>query len=173
LSWSRDGRFLLYQTSDLKTRWDLWALPMTGADRTPIPIANTQFAERMGQFSPDGRFVVYETNESGRAEIVAQGFPETSARWQISTGGGVGPRWRADGREIYFVAPDGAMMAVPISTTNATLDAGKPVALFTTPITAQPFKTVYAVSGDGRFLINAATEERNIPPITLILNWRR
>jgi Tol biopolymer transport system component len=172
LSWSRDGRFLLYQTSDLKTKWDLWALPMSGTDRTPIVIANTPFAERMGQFSPDGRFVVYETNESGRPEIFAQGFPNADAKWQLSTGGGAGPRWSADGREIYFVAPGATMMSVSVTVSGTSLVAGKPVALFATEITTQPFKTAYAVSRDGRFLMNVTAAERNAPPITLLLNWQ-
>jgi Tol biopolymer transport system component len=173
LSWSQDGRFLLFQRSDLKTRWDLWALPMTGADRTPIVVADTSFTERMGQFSPDGRWVAYETNESGRQEIVAQRFPEAGAKWPVSTGGGIAPRWRADGREIYFIAPDGRMMAVPITITGSTFEAGKTEALFSSQIVPQPFKTQYTVSGDGRFLINNLTEEDSAAsPITLILNWK-
>ena len=173
LSWSQDGRFLLFQRSDLKTQWDLWALPMTGADRTPIVVANTSFTERMGQFSPDGRWVAYETNESGRQEIVAQRFPEAGAKWQVSTGGGIAPRWRADGREIYFIAPDGKMMAVPITMTGSTFEAGKTEALFSSQIVPQPFKAQYTVSGDGRFLINNLTEEQSsASPITLILNWK-
>jgi Tol biopolymer transport system component len=172
LHWSRDGRFLLYQVSDLKTVWDLWALPMTGGDRTPVAVANTPFAERMGEFSPDGRWIAYETNESGRPEIVAQEFPVSSGRRQISTGGGAAPRWRADGREVYFIAPDGKMMAVPVTTTGSTFEAGKPVALFSTQIALQAFKFQYAVSRDGRFLVNNVTApEATASPITLILNW--
>ena len=172
LDWSRDGHFLLYQRSDLKTLWDLWAVPMTGTDRTPFAVANTPFEERMGQFSPDGRWIAYETNESGRQEIVAQEFPRPSGRSQVSTGGGTAPRWRADGREIYFVALDGKMMAVPVTTTGSTFEAGTPVALFSPQIAGQAFKSQYAVSRDGRFLVNTlTTDEATVSPITLILNW--
>jgi hypothetical protein len=173
LHWSKDGLFLLYQTSDLKTKWDLWALPMTGSDRTPLVVANSSFAERMGQFSPDGRWLAYETNESGRPEIVAQAFPQASGRFSVSTGGGTAPRWRADGKEIFFIAPDGKMMAVPVVTTGSTFEAGRPVALFPTDIMAQPFKFQYTVSRDGRFIVNnLQAEEGAAPPITLIINWR-
>ncbi len=173
LHWSKDGLFLLYQTSDLKTKWDLWALPMTGSERTPLVVANSRFAERMGQFSPDGRWLAYETNESGRPEIVVQAFPKASGRFPVSTSGGTAPRWRPDGNEILFIAPDGTVMAVPITTTGSSFEAGKPMALFPTDITPQPFKSQYAVSRDGRLIVNnQQTEEGTASPITLILNWK-
>src|SRR5262249_35752586 len=120
--WSKDGRFLLYSESDPKTGRDLWALPMSGAnasatgrsnqeksgnDRKSILVVKTPFEELNGQFSPDGRWVAYETNESGRFEIVVQPFPVPTGKWQVSTAGGMQPRWRADGKELYFIAPDG------------------------------------------------------------------
>ncbi len=173
LHWSKDGRFLLYQTSDLETKWDLWVLPMIGSDRTPLVVANSPFVERMGQFSPDGRWLAYETNESGRPEIVAQAFPRASGRFAVSTGGGTAPRWRADGNEIFFIAPDGKMMAVPITTTGSAFEAGKPTALFPTNIMGLPFKSQYTVSRDGRFLVNnLQPDEGTVSPITLILNWK-
>jgi Tol biopolymer transport system component len=173
LDWSKDGLFLLYQRSDLKTKWDLWALPMTGSERTPVVVANSPFAERMGQFSPDGRWLAYETNESGRPEIVAQAFPKATGRFPVSISGGTAPRWRPDGNEIFFIGPDGMVMAVPITTTGSSFEAGKPVALFPTDIAAQPFKSQYAVLRDGRFIVNnLQPEEAAAAPITLILNWR-
>jgi Tol biopolymer transport system component len=173
LHWSKDGRYLLYQISDLKTREDLSALPMTGSDRTPIVVANSAFAERMGEFSPDGRWVAYETNESGRPEIIAQAFPEPKGTWPVSTGGGTAPRWSADGGEIYFVAPDGNIMAAPVTTKGSTLEAGKPLLLFSTQIVRQAFKAQYTVSRDGRFLVNNLSAEQ-VPasPVTLIVNWQ-
>jgi hypothetical protein len=126
----------------------------------------------MGQLSPDGLWLVYETNESGRPEIVAQAFPRANGRFAVSTGGGTAPRWRADGKEILFIAPDGKMMAVPVETIGTTFEAGKPLALFSTDIVAQPFKAQYAVSRDGRFLVNnLQAEEASASPITLIINW--
>ena len=168
--WSRDGRFLLYHVTDPKTGPDLWALPMTGADRKPVVVANTPFAEYKGQFSPDGRLVAYETNESGRFEIVVQTFPEPAGKWQLSTAGGRQARWRADGKELYFLAPDSKIMAVTVAASGTTLEAGKPVALFPSNIVGAD-KAQYAVARDGRFLINQTTEGPTAPPITLIQHW--
>ncbi len=168
--WSKDGRFLLYHLTDPKTGNDVWSLPMTGTDRTPAVVVNTPFTEQNGQFSPDGRWVAYDTNESGRSEIVVQPFPAPSGKWQLSTGGGTQPRWRADGKELYFIAPDGTLMAVTVAASGSTFEAGQPVALFPTNV---PFlaKAQYAVSRDGRFLMNRTIEESTAVPITLIQHW--
>jgi len=160
---------------DPKTGRDLWALPLTGNDRKPIVVAKTRFEELNGQFSPDGRWVAYETtNESGQFEIVVQPFPEPSSKWQVSSGGGTQPRWRPDGKELYFLAPDGKLMAASITSAGSTFAAGTPVALF--PAALAPGlgtnKQEYAVSRDGRFLINQAVESPATTPITLILNWK-
>ena len=103
IHWSKDGRFLLYQRSDLGARWDLWALPMSGTDRTPFAVANTSFAERLGEFSPDGNWVVYD-NRMSRAgpRSPVQAFPEPRGRSAVSTAGGAAPRWSADGTEILL-----------------------------------------------------------------------
>jgi Tol biopolymer transport system component len=173
LDWSADGRFLLYQRTNLNEAWDLWALPMTGDDRTPLGIATTPFTERMGQFSPDGRWVAYETDESGRPEIMAQAFPISGGRAQISIAGGVAPRWSADGHEIYFVSPDGKIMAAAIESTATQLRAEPPVELFAARVTGQPFKHQYDVARDGRLLVRSLpVGEAPAPPITLIVNWR-
>jgi hypothetical protein len=148
-------------------------MAMTGSDRTPFPVADTPFAERMGQFSPDGLWVAYETNQSGRPEIMVRAFLKSNGTFPVSTGGGTAPRWRADGKEVYFTAPDGTMMGVPVETRGASFEAGKPVALFSTDIVPQPFKAQYTVSRDGRFLVNnSQPEEASAPPLTVILNWR-
>jgi hypothetical protein len=147
---------------------------MTGNDRKPVVVSNTSFEERQGQFSPDGRWVAYETNESGSGfEIVVQAFPEPSGKWQVSTGGGVQPRWRADGKELYFIAPDRKLMAVPVAVRGSAFEAGKPVPLFGTRmgVGTATWRAQYAVSPDGRFLINQVVEESTTTPITLILNW--
>jgi Tol biopolymer transport system component len=173
MDWSKDGRYLLYYEADPKTGRDLWALPMVGNDRKPIVIVKTPFEETNGQFSPDGRWVAYETNESGRPEIVVQPFPVPTGKWQVSTGGGIQPRWRADGKELYFVAPDGKLMAVSIRAADATFSAGTPMTLFQANLApgAGTNKQQYAVSRDGRFLINQPAEASTSSPITLILNW--
>jgi Tol biopolymer transport system component len=172
--WSRDGRFLLYYEIDPKTFYDLYALPMTG-ERKPIVLANTQFQENMGQFSPDGRWVAYRSDESGRFEIYVRPFPEPSGKWQVSTAGGSQPRWGADGKELFFIAPDDKLMAVPVRTSGSTFDAGTPTMLFQTRIVANTnssTKPQYAVSRDGRFLFNQPTEESTTSPITILQNWK-
>ena len=171
--WSRDGAFLLYQKSDLRKEWDLWALPMTGSDRTPIAVGHTPFAERIGEFSPDGQWVVHDTDESGRPEIIVQSFPDPGRRRPVSTRGGVAPRGSHGGREIYFVALDGPMMAVPVTTTAATFEVGAPAALFPIQIANQLFRFQYTVSRDGRFLVSHVVAQESAPPIHLILNVNR
>ena len=173
--WSADGHFLLYSTDESKTGRDLFALPVNGStEREPIPIATTPFEESNGQFSPNGRWVAYETNESGRFEIVVQPFPKPTGKWQVSANGGIQPRWRADGTELYFIAADGKLMAAPVSTSGATFGWDAPVALFAahTAPGAGADKQQYAVSLDGRFLINQPVEGGLTSPITLILNWK-
>jgi Tol biopolymer transport system component len=172
LDWSNDGRFLLYARTDAYyVSSDLFALPMTGEKPKPVTIANTPFEEHMGQFSPDARWVAYNTDESGRAEIVVQAFPESYGTVHVSTNGGAAPRWSADGKEIYFIAPDGMMMAVDVVTSDSTLNPGKPVALFSTHMDNLIFRHQYAVSRDGRFLImNREVDEAS--PITMLINWK-
>jgi eukaryotic-like serine/threonine-protein kinase len=171
IGWSRDGRFFLYRSSnDDYTSSDLWALPMTGDDRTPVVVANTPFEERMGEFSPDGRWVAYDTNESGRFEVRVRAFPEPEGAWPVSTDGGVAPRWTTDG-EIHFIALDGTMMAARV-TTGSSFEAERPEPLFPTRISGQPFNHQYAVSRDGRFLVHNAQAEDLATPITVVLNWR-
>ena len=172
--WSRDGRWLLYHERHPTTGRDLWALDMTSPDRASRVIANTPAAEVLAQFSPDGRWVAYQTNESGRFEVVVQPFPGAGDKWQVSTAGGAAPRWRADGRELYFLAPDATMLAVPVTAAGASFETGTPRALFPTRIvdggTVATVGPQYAVARDGRFLINQPVADA-AAPITLILNW--
>ena len=173
--WSPDGRFLLYVESSPTTGHDLWVLPMDG-DRKPFPFLTTSFATSWGQFSPDGRWVAYQSNESGRFEIYVRPFPGPGGQWTVSTSGGVYPRWSPDGKELFYLAPDGRLMAAPVVVRGATLNAAAPVALFQTRIVGGGAGIVgnrqqYDVASDGRFLINVATESAP-RPITLIFNWQ-
>ena len=171
LDWSRDGQFLLYHRTDQNyASSDLWALPMTVGAREPIAVANTPFEERLGQFSPDGRWVAYETDESGRREIVVQSFPKPSALVHVSTNGGMAPRWSPDGTEIYYIALDGKLMAVPVALKDGTLIPGHPLALFFAKMPNSVFKANYSVGRDGRFLINAVSDESFPSPITVVVN---
>jgi serine/threonine protein kinase len=172
VAWSKDGRFVLYQRSDRNYESsDLFALPMTGDDRTPIVIANTPAEERMGEFSPDGRWIAYQTSESGKPEIVVRAFPQSQGMVRVSTSGGNAPRWRADGKEIFFIAPDGKMMAVPVALTGSVLTPGTPAQLFSTHISPQIFTYQYAVAPDGRFLL-FNRQLADASPITILLNWK-
>ena len=176
-SWSPDGRFLLF-VNNASTGTDLWALPMTG-DRKAFPVVQTRFDERRGQFSPDGRWVSYESNESGVFEIYVRGFPGSGGKWQISTAGGTQARWRRDGKELFYIGPDGRMMAAPIATASdgQTLNVGQPVALFMTHLATGSGITAnrpqYDVAADGRFLLNTNVDDSlPAPPITIVQNWQ-
>ena len=176
--WSLDGRFLLYVgTSDPKTGNDIWALPMDG-DRKPFPVVQTNFNETTGQFSPDGKWIAYQSNESGRVEIYVQPFPGPGGKTQISTAGGSQARWRHDGKELFYIGLDDRLMAVPIQVTpnSQSVEPGVPIPLFVTRIggALQNFnEREYLVSTDGqRFLMNTVTDEASTSPITVILNWK-
>jgi Tol biopolymer transport system component len=173
--WSPDGRVILYFAPNPKTNTDLWVLPLDGS-RAPFVYQKSEAAELQGQFSPDGRWVAYQSNETGRFEIYVRSFPKPGESIPISTAGGVYPRWSFDGRELYYIAPDAKLMTVPVSIKSGTLEAGTPTALFQTRRVGGGANVVgrghqYDVAPDGRFLINVETES-STPPITLVLNWR-
>jgi eukaryotic-like serine/threonine-protein kinase len=167
-SWSPDGRFILYSSS--RNNGDLMVLPLTG-DRKPFPFLSTQFSEQLGAFSPDGRWVAYQSDESGRDEIYVRAFPGPAVQWQISVRGGRSPRWRVDGKELYYLTPDDKLMAVPI-TRSATFASGTAEALFQTQIAGGVPKQQYDVARDGRFLINTELQGASNEPIHLLLNWK-
>jgi eukaryotic-like serine/threonine-protein kinase len=172
--WSADGRFLLYGTYfDPQMGMDIWALSLD--DRKPFEVVRTNFDEKDGQFSPDGKWIAYQSNETGRFEIYVQPFPGPGRREPISTNGGAQVRWRRDGRELFYIALDGRLMAVPIRfPTEGHVEAGAPVPLFATRVGGAvrgPDRQQYAVSADGqRFLMS--TVEMSTSPISVILNWK-
>lgn len=178
-SWSHDGRFLLYYAIDPKTKADLWVLPLNG-DKKPFPFLRTEFNEQYGRFSPDGRWIAYSSDESGRDEIYVRSFSPDAAgtasaaggKWLISNGGGTQPRWRGDGRELYYLAPDGKLMAVQV-TTSPVFQAGVARILFQAPPTISASTPRWDVTGDGkRFLLPAPTAQSAQAPITVVLNWQ-
>ena len=172
--WSLDGRFLIYDDHSAQKQ-DLWIVPMTG-DRKPIPFLVTPADETDANFSPDTRWIAYSSDESGRREVYVQGFVPDHVpaagigKWQASTAGGAKPHWRRDGKELYYIASDGKLMAVPVTSTATTLGLGVAVSLFETRTRGY---TPYDVAPDGRFLINTVTEaaKANSSPITVVLNW--
>jgi Tol biopolymer transport system component len=127
-------------------------LPLDG-DRKPSVFLRTNFQEHRGQFSPDGRFVAYVSNKPEQHEIFVRPFPDSDAQWQISAGGGIQPRWSHDGKELYYIAPDGKLMATGITVRNGAIEPGTPKALFQTRIagggTQAYMKPQYDVSSDG------------------------
>jgi Tol biopolymer transport system component len=172
---SPDGsRIVLFRSLDAKTGFDLWALPMDG-DRKPFPVVQSGFDDRDGQFSPDGRWIAYQSDRSGRSEIYLQPFPGPGDPLQVSTAGGAQVRWRHDGQELFYIALDGRLMAVSTRlVAGGSIDFGAPVPLFTTHVGAvvQGNRQLYSVVEDGqRFLMNTLVEEAPAP-ITVILNWK-
>ena len=151
---------------------DVWVLPMTGdAKPTPVPFLQSPFNERNARFSPDGRWVAYVSNETGNPEVFVTRFPGPSGKWPISAGGGDNPRWRADGRELYYIARNGMLMAATVNGTGADFDVkeSQPVLQINRGTgTTYP----YDVSADGqRFLVNTIVDSTALPPITLVVNW--
>lgn len=168
--WSSDGRFIIFTAYGLKTSADLWILPLPG-DAKPYPFLETEFVEEQGHFSPDGRWVAYASNESGRSEVYVQSFPQTGGKWLISTGGGAQPHWRSDGKELFYIAPDKVLMAVAVNATS-TFETAAPAPLFKTQVSGYSAPNRYVVTADGRrFLINGPAEEVSKTPITVTLNW--
>jgi Tol biopolymer transport system component len=172
--WSPDGRFLIYYVPDPSTGTDLWVLPLD--TRTPRIFLQTEANELWGQFSPDGRWVAFQSNTTGRYEIYVRPFQARGGIIPVSTGGGVYPRWSREGGELYFIAPDARMMAARIHATEAGLQADTPVALFATQKLGGGQNVIahghqYDVARDGRFLINVDAEA-SAPPIVLMMNWR-
>jgi Tol biopolymer transport system component len=170
-SWSPDGRFVLYEAPSSSKSTELFVLPLTG-DRKPFPLMQAQFGgSDDGQISPDGRWVAYRSNESGRNEIYVAPFPGPSGKWQISTVGGHSPRWRHDGSEVFYLTPDNKLNAASVNGKGAGFEVGAVKPLFATRIVSAGGYQ-YDVSADGqRFLIDTAPEQATSSPITVVLNW--
>jgi serine/threonine protein kinase/Tol biopolymer transport system component len=174
---SHDGGHLIYAADDgsASFHFDLLQLPLSG-DRTPTPLLRTKFNETQAQLSPDGRWMAYVSNDTGRSEVVLSPFPSANGTWQISTAGGVEPRWRSDGRELYFIALDQNLMAVPV-TTGETIHTGVPVRLFETgmrgTLSTSYTRNQYVSTGDGqRFLIDHERRGRSAASsITVVVDW--
>jgi serine/threonine protein kinase len=135
--WSRDGKFIAYSNQSESTNIDLWVLPMTG-DKKPVPFLNSTFNEDQAKFSPDGHFIAYSSDESGRYEVYLETFPVRGGKRMISRDGGAQPRWRRDGKEIFFIAPDRKLMAADVKLEGSNLEVSVPKALFQTQIGGYP-----------------------------------
>jgi hypothetical protein len=172
-SWSPDGRCILYYSA--QNAGDLMVLPLVG-DRKPYPFLNTPFTETSGAFSRDGKWVAYQSNESGRNEVYVRPFPGPGGVWQISTGGGESPRWKADGNELYYLGPGNRVMGVAIAQQGRSLVVGQPVTLITANTLVSSATSVgrpqYDVAPDGRFLLDVELTDTSTVPITLLQDWR-
>ena len=171
--WSPDGRFLIYEQGNAPAR-DLWVLPLSGGK--PFPFLNTPFDEARGQLSPDGRWMAYTSNESGSYQVYVQPFPATGGKWQISNSGGSHPRWRSNGKELFYLTGDGTLMAVDIQAGASTLERSAPKPLFRLRLTAAGGPAglwhPYSVTADGqRILAITSLDDRTAAPITVVLNW--
>jgi Tol biopolymer transport system component len=163
--WSPDGRLVLHTYPTAATETDIRAVPADGSGKDR-PVLGSPSSEDDGIFSPDGSWIAYASDESGRPEIYAQRFPGGSPRTRISAGGGEAPRWRADGREMFYLASDNRVTAVETRLSGAVLEIGPARELF--ELTGEG----YAPSADGqRFLVDRRSESPSIAPCTVILNW--
>jgi len=171
--WSPDGRFVLYTDLQEGDALHLWVLPMKG-DQKPHRFLPGYSADIEGQFSPDGHWVAYSSNESGKWQVYVAPFPGPGNKFQISTEGGQQPRWRPDGNELFFLSGDRTLMAVSVKT-RSQFKFSDPIPLFEThahePITAEEFFTYDVSKGGQRFLINVNAENASIPPLDIVLNW--
>jgi WD40-like Beta Propeller Repeat len=168
--WASDGRSILIQ--DL-THFKLDILPLEG-ERTATPLLQSEFVEGEGKWSPDRRWIAYTSNESGVWDVYVQPFPALDRKWRISPEGGSQPRWRADGKELYYVGLDQRLMAVTL-TADSEFKAGAPAPLFQLrmiPFPPTQLRQQYAVTANGqRFLVNTLVEPPVPAPITIVLNW--
>jgi eukaryotic-like serine/threonine-protein kinase len=180
LDWSRDGKYLFFGVSDVKTKTDIWVLPLSG-DKKASPYFSENFNENLARLSPDGRWLAWESDAlNDQYEVYvgtfagsASGTATTSqGRWKISTAGGSRPVWSRDGKELFFISADRKMMAVDVTGSGATefkFTAPKP--LFDAPINGNPWRDQFDVSPDGRFLMPIPVQRGVTAPITVIVNW--
>ncbi|MFI5184643.1 MAG: protein kinase [Vicinamibacteria bacterium] len=168
--WTRDGAYVVFSSRGKDTTWDLWAMPTAGGHK-PFPLRKTKFSELNGSVSPDGRFLAYQSNESGRVEVYVQEFPEAKSKWQVSPDGGRQPFWRGDGRELYYLAPNAKLMVVPVEK-GPGFTTGTPQALFQARFAPLVARGLYRPTPDGqRFLILSPLGRDAMQPATVILNW--
>jgi eukaryotic-like serine/threonine-protein kinase len=176
-SWSPDGQSIVFTRFSTRSP-DLWLLPLSG-DRKPVALLAAPFVETFGQVSPDGKWLAYSSTETGTGEVYVQPFPRGAGKVKVSTNGGSVPRWRQDGRELFYLSQQtsGKVMAVDVKPTGTTFEAGAPKELFDSAIVGLPHNgptCPYAVSPDGqRFLIPQApgSEVQSTAPVVVVINW--
>jgi Tol biopolymer transport system component len=169
--WSRDGRFLVYSVLAGGASWEIWALPVDPPGE-PFAVVQSEFFDVRPVFSPDGRWLAYESDESGRFEVYVRRFPGPSGKWQVSTEGGSEPQWGPDGREIFYLDTAQNLVSVTVEAGD-TFRAGLPEPLFEARLFQRIQRNRYVVSADGaRFLMLTPLEEQSLPPTTVVVNWQ-
>jgi Tol biopolymer transport system component len=172
--WSRDGRHVLYHEIHPKTGTDLWLIRTDVAHAKPEPFLVTPFSESDGAIAPNGKWLAYTSNESGRAEVYVQPLPSTGAKWLASQNGGSYPRWRADGLELFYVGTESRLKSVDVKARNTQIAFSPPRELFPTAIRLGVPWSDYDVSADGsQVLLLAPAVDAAPPPLVVLLNWRR
>lgn len=167
--WSPDGKHILYRVVDPQTRYDIWALPLAAGGK-PFPILETAANEAAAVVSPDGRWVAYTSDETGRYEIYLDTFPPGGGKRQVTRQGGSGPIWRADGRELFYQAGDGALTAVPIAPDGSI--AGTGTALFSFTPGGNLITPYFSATPDGqRFLVSKVVPHGGETPLTVLVDW--
>jgi len=171
--WSPDGKYILYENVNPETQFDLWVLPIFG-DRKTFPYLTTKFNEAHSRFSPNGKWIAYASDESGITELYVQSFPAGGGKWQISTNGGDQPSWRSDGKELFYVAPDGKLRAVEIKEASSTFQPGGTTILsgvLIPPTSVLSSKSYYVAAANGQeFLVSTPIADVT-SPITVVMNW--
>ena len=177
--WSMDGRFIAYSSGSAKEKSSTWILPRFG-ERKPYPFLKGDYNAGEARFSPDGRWVAYTSDESGRAEIYVTPFPQAASKWQISVAGGTSVKWRRDGKELFYLAADSRLMAVEVDTGGAIFQVGAVHPLFQALLRTGPSRfdlsptseqIGYDSSPDGKWFVVNSPPAGSPAPITLITNW--
>jgi Tol biopolymer transport system component len=179
-AWSADGRFIAYNTTRPGTySTELWILPRFG-ERKPYALLQGSFNVGQGQFSPDGRWMAYTSDESGKAEIYVTPFPGGGSKWQISQAGGTSPRWRHDGKELFYLAADSELMAVDVDGSGSAFQVGSARPLFHVllktgvsrlDVSPTSEQISFDSAPDGKWFVVNSPPAGSPPPITLITNW--
>jgi Tol biopolymer transport system component len=172
-SWSPDGKYLVFDRRATSRQGisEIQIYPFEG-DHKPYSLLNAAFANSGGQVSPDGRWIAFITNQTGRSEVYVSNFPKPTSRWQISSTGGLTPRWRRDGKELFYATLDGILMAVEVTPgkNDFTVGASKPISQ--KPVSVRTLDAIYDVSPDGqRFSAARVTKGSLHSPLTLLTNW--
>jgi serine/threonine protein kinase len=169
--WSKDGRYIIYCDNAHNNGGDIYALPTFG-DMKPFPVIQSSATDDEPRLSFDGKWLAYDSNESGTYQVYIVSFPKPDRRRQVTASGGSQPRWRKDGKELYYLAPGGKLMAVNIAAGETTIDSGTPHLLFDTHLVVDPIRDQFAVTADGqRFLVETTITAATPTPITVVLNW--